>query len=108
MVGDHSGRNRSFLLLVVSLLDLGHFPGRLLGPRGVTVPMRDHYLGRETGTQEWPAFVLLNPDANRHTLDNLGELSGHDVPGQQRKLGAGGLVDPDDPALERLIEGIEP
>src|SRR5215471_17860928 len=64
MVGDRSESNRSFLLLVVSHLDLGHVPGGLLGPGGVTVPMRDDYLGRETGTQERPSVVLLNPDAN--------------------------------------------
>src|SRR6516225_6484201 len=46
MVRDRLKRKGSFSRLVVSLLDLCHVPGRLLGPGGVAVPMRDDYLGR--------------------------------------------------------------
>ena len=37
MVGGRSQSNRSFLLLVIARLDLGHVLGRLLGPGGVTL-----------------------------------------------------------------------
>ena len=42
-----------------------------------------------------------------HALDDPGELAGDDVARHQRELGPGRLVDPDDPAPERLGEGVE-
>src|SRR5438034_1262660 len=80
MTGGRSPRNRSFLLRVVAQLYLGHVLGRLLGPGGVAVPMRDHCLGGKTSAQERPAVVPFNADSNWHALHDLGEFAGDDVP----------------------------
>ena len=69
--------------------------------------MRDGHRRRQPGAELRPAVVALDLDPHRHALDHAGELAGDDVPRHQRELGPGRLVDPDDPPLERLGEGVE-
>src|SRR5438105_9499099 len=94
--------------LVVSRLSLGHVLGRVLGPGGVAVSVADDHLSRQAGAQQRPALIFFDPDANGHTLNDLGELAGNDVARQQRELRSGRFVHPDDPARKRPVEGVKP
>ena len=62
---------------------------------------------REPGTELGPSVVPLDRDPDGDALDDLGELARDDVAGHQGELGPGRLVQPDDPAPERLGEGVD-
>src|SRR5262245_60179066 len=86
-------------------LDGAHFVVCLPVPlRGARAVLDRHSHGQPC-PQVWPALVLLDQDAHRHALHHVGELTRRDVSRYQREIGAGGLVDPHDPAAERLAEG---
>ena len=74
---------------------------------GIAGAMRDGHRRQQPGAEPRPAVVALDLDPHRHALDHAGELSGDDVTRHQGELGAGRLVDPDDPALEWLRERVE-
>ena len=54
-----------------------------------------------------PVLVAFDFNADRHPLHNFGELTGDDVTGQQRKLGAGSPVDPEHPPTQDGVEGVD-
>src|SRR5262249_57821317 len=90
------------LRAVVARLQVGHLLRGLLGPLRVTVAVGDAHGHRQAGAQTRPAVVLLDPDAHRYALHDLGELAGDDVARHQGELRPGRFVDPHDPALEGL------
>src|SRR5271166_6750419 len=92
---------------VVTPFEVGKLPGSLFRPVGVARPVADQGANREPGLQLRPTVVLLDPDPHRHALHHLGELPGDDVPRHEGELRAGGLVDPDDPAPEGLLKGVD-
>src|SRR5262245_31852300 len=67
---------RSLLPLVVARFQLVHLAGGLLGPLGVPLPVGDGHGHGQAGPQPRPALVLLDPDAHRDALHDLGELAG--------------------------------
>ena len=95
------------LRLVVPRLEVSHLPGGLLGPLWVTRAVGDDGPDRQPGSQLRPAVVLLNRDAHRHALHDLGELAGDDVARHQGELRPGRFVDPDHASVERLGEGVQ-
>jgi hypothetical protein len=93
------------LQLVVASFEVSHFPGGPLGRLRIALAVSDgertETPARNCGQRSFLSMAI--PD--RHALQHLSELAGDDISRHQRKLRAGGLVDPDDPTLERLIEG---
>src|SRR4051812_48935752 len=67
---------RSLLRPVVTPLEVRHLPGGLLRAGRVGVAGANHGWNREPGAQQWPALVLLDLNAHRHALHDLGELPG--------------------------------
>src|SRR5271166_2355228 len=92
---------------VVTPFEVGKLPGSLFRPVGVARPVADQGANREPGLQLRPTVVLLDPDPHRHALHHFREFTGYDVPRHERELRASGLVNPDDPAPEGLLKGVD-
>src|SRR5438105_12843929 len=93
--------------LVVTGLKVPHLPSGFFGPLWVARAVGDDRLDREPGPQQRPALVLLNRDAHRDALDDLGELAGDDVPRHKGELCPGRFADPHDPTAKWTVKGVE-
>src|SRR5207253_3780205 len=64
---------RSLLGTVVTRFECRHLPGRLLRPARIARAVADNGPDRESGAEQRPTLVLLDLNAHRHTLNDLGE-----------------------------------